>query len=55
MLERLFLKDNPDAVPGVEYNVGDKKYSIPTSLKDSFIPQKYPNAVLRWPTSNETY
>ncbi len=40
-----FLKDNPNATPGIEYDVDGKKYSIPTSIKDSFI-QKYPNAVL---------
>lgn len=40
-----FLKDNPNAIPGIEYDVDGKKYLIPTSIKDSFI-QKYPNAVL---------
>jgi hypothetical protein len=40
-----FLKDNPNAIPGIEYDVDGKKYSIPASIKDSFI-QKYPNAVL---------
>ncbi len=40
-----FLKANPNAVPGIDYDVDGKKYSIPTSLKDSFI-KRYPNAVL---------
>tara|TARA_R100000734_G_scaffold2184_3_gene2271 strand:- start:9 stop:3905 length:3897 start_codon:yes stop_codon:yes gene_type:complete len=40
-----FLKANPNAIPGIEYDVDGKKYSIPASIKDSFI-QKYPNAVL---------
>ena len=40
-----FLKDNPNAIPGIEYDVDGKKYLIPASIKDLFI-QKYPNAVL---------
>ena len=29
-----FLKANPNAIPGIEYDVDGKKYSIPASIKD---------------------